>query len=362
MSINEFYNNKKILITGHTGFKGAWLTLFLHHLGAKICGISLDPKTKDDFFVVNEIDHLCDSFISNILDFNFLKQKIDEFQPDVIFHLAAQPLVRYSYINPLETFQTNVIGTANLLEALKVINTKCAVVVITTDKVYENKEWQYPYRENDRLGGKDPYSASKACTELTVSSFRHSFYHPDKMEQHGIAIATARAGNVIGGGDWSNDRLLPDIIKSIRDIKKIIIRNPLAVRPWQHVLEPLYGYLLLATKLYDSPIKFSSEWNFGPFPEDVRNVKEVVESAISILGKGSYEVEVEQNAFHEATLLSLDISKVINDLQWKPMLRTDDAIEWTISWYKEYFQNKQNIKKYSTDSIQNYLTKLDLKI
>jgi CDP-glucose 4,6-dehydratase len=360
MSINEFYNNKKILITGHTGFKGAWLTLFLHHLGAKICGISLDPKTKDDFFVVNEIDHLCDSFISNILDFNFLKQKIDEFQPDVIFHLAAQPLVRYSYINPLETFQTNVIGTANLLEALKVINTKCAVVVITTDKVYENKEWQYPYREIDRLGGKDPYSASKACTELTVSSFRHSFYHPDKIEQHGIAIATARAGNVIGGGDWSEDRLLPDIIKSISSEKTIIIRNPSAIRPWQHVLEPLYGYLLLAMNLYNAPNKFSSEWNFGPYPDDVKNVKEVVETAISILGKGTYEVNVEKNAMHEATLLRLDISKVINELQWRPMLQTNEAIKWTIEWYKEFFQNKNNIKKYSSDSILNYLAMVKL--
>ena len=221
-----FYKNKKVLITGHTGFKGSWLTLFLTELGAQVMGISLAPKMSEDFYVVNRLDRLCDSCICNISDFHSIQEKITQFQPDIIFHLAAQSLVRYSYLKPLETYQTNVMGTANILEAIKNIQSKCALVAITTDKVYENKECDYPYRENDRLGGKDPYSASKSCAEMVVSSYRHSFFHPEKWESHQKAVATARAGNVIGGGDWSQDRLVPDIIRAIKNGTEIIIRNP----------------------------------------------------------------------------------------------------------------------------------------
>lgn len=355
-----FYKKKRILVTGHTGFKGSWLTLFLNELGAQVMGISLAPKTSKDFYVVNHLDRICDSHICDILDFPSIQEKIIQFQPDLIFHLAAQPLVRYSYINPLDTYQTNVIGTANILEVTKNIKSKCAVVVLTTDKVYENKEWNYPYRETDRLGGRDPYSASKSCVEILVSSYQHSFFHPEKFQNHQKAIATARAGNVIGGGDWSEDRLVPDIIRAIYSDSKVIIRNPEAIRPWQHVLEPLYGYLLLGFNLYTNPIKYSGAWNFGPYPEEVLKVEEVVKTAISILGKGNYFVEEKNNAPHEATLLKLDISKALNMLHWKPQLKTNDAIIWTLNWYKESLNNPKAIFKYSKKCIHDYLNFFEL--
>jgi len=355
MILNNFYKNKKILVTGHTGFKGSWLTLLLDQLEAQVSGVSLTPKTTEDFFVVNQIEKLCESHICDISNHQIIQKKITEFQPDLIFHLAAQPLVRYSYINPLETFQTNVIGTANILEAVKNINKKCAVVVITTDKVYENKEWHHPYRESDRLGGNDPYSASKACSEILVSSFRNSFFHPGQIEKHQKAIATARAGNVIGGGDWSDSRLIPDIVKAIRKGSEIIIRNPQSIRPWQHVMEPLFGYLLLGAQLYDNPTKYTGAWNFGPYPDEVLSVEEVVKKAISLLGKGSYRIEKEKDALHEAALLKLDISKALNILHWKPRLKTNEAIEWTLNWYGEMLTNKQAIFDYSKKSIHDYL-------
>lgn len=351
----EFFRDKKILITGHTGFKGSWLTLMLSGFGARIMGIALEPKTSDDFFVVNNVDQLCDSHICNISDYKAIQKKVVAFQPDLIFHLAAQPLVRYSYSNPLETWQTNVMGTANILEAARHIVAKCAIVVVTTDKVYQNNEWYYPYRESDRLGGKDPYSASKSATEMVVASYCHSFFHPQNFGEHQKSVATARAGNVIGGGDWSEDRLVPDIIKAISNNSVVNIRNPNAVRPWQHVLEPLYGYLLLGFNLYNESDKFSGAWNFGPYPEEVLEVKEVVQKAIDILGEGTYKVEENINKLHEATLLKLDISKSLEILKWKPRLKTDEAITWTLQWYKELFDNRAGIFDYSRKSIQEYL-------
>lgn len=350
-----FYKKKRILVTGHTGFKGSWLTLLLSELGAEVMGISLAPKTAKDFYVVNRLERFCDSHICDILNFNLIQKEIIQFKPDLIFHLAAQSLVRYSYANPLETYQTNVIGTANILDITKNIESKCAVVVITTDKVYENKEWNYPYRETDRLGGKDPYSASKSCVELLVASYQHSFFHPEKFDNHQKAVATARAGNVIGGGDWSQDRLVPDIINVINNDSPIIIRNPEATRPWQHVLEPLFGYLLLGANLYENPIRFSGPWNFGPYPEDVLKVEELVKNAIRIFGKGSYRIEKNSNAPHEATLLKLDISKVLNELHWKPQLKTNEAIAWTLNWYKELLDNPESILEYSKKCVHKYL-------
>ncbi len=285
----EFFRNKRILITGHTGFKGSWLTMLLSQFGAHVMGIALPPKHAEDFFVVNQVDKLCDSQIGDITDYQSIQKKIAQFQPDLIFHLAAQPLVRYSYYNPLETWQTNVMGTANVLEAARHIQSKCAIVVITTDKVYQNNEWYYPYRESDRLGGKDPYSASKSGAELVVASYQHSFFHPQKFQEHQKAIATARAGNVIGGGDWSEDRLVPDIVKAIRKATDIVIRNPEAVRPWQHVLDPLYGPFVGRYSLYNEAEQFTGAWNFGPYPEEVLQVKEVVKKAIAVLGQGNYQ-------------------------------------------------------------------------
>jgi CDP-glucose 4,6-dehydratase len=354
MICNNFYQNKKVIITGHTGFKGSWLALALYELGAEVCGIGLSPKTYSDFFVVNEISNLCDSHILNISNLEEVKKVFIEFQPDIVFHLAAQPLVRYSYSNPIETYQTNLIGTANILEAVKLLTIKCAIVLITTDKVYENREWHYPYRETDRLGGKDPYSSSKACAEILISSYRHSFFNLHDYDEHQKSIATARAGNVIGGGDWSEDRLVPDIVRAINDNKEIKIRNPFSIRPWQHVMEPVFGYLKLAYKLYETPKAFSGEWNFGPYSEEVLRVEEVVQTAIDILGKGSYKISNDENLLHEATLLKLDISKTINELKWKPQLNTKQAISLTIEWYKTLETNKSEIAQYSKQSIWNF--------
>jgi CDP-glucose 4,6-dehydratase len=355
MILNDFYAYKKVLITGHTGFKGSWLTLFLHQLGARVTGIALAPKTEDDFYVVNGLDKLCDSNIFDISDFQSVQKIVTATQPDLVFHLAAQPLVRYSYNHPLETFQTNVMGTANILEAVKNIKSRCAVVVITTDKVYENPESHQPFREPDRLGGNDPYSASKASSELAVSSFRHAFFNPAKVEIHQKGIATARAGNVIGGGDWSDDRLIPDLVKAIRNDREIIIRNPEAVRPWQHVLEPLYGYLMLGAKLYDDPVNFGGAWNFGPFPGEILRVEDVVKTAISILNKGSYTIKQDPEAVHEATLLRLDISKALNHLSWEPRLTTQEAISLTLNWYDKLLTDRTAVYDYSVQSIEEYL-------
>jgi CDP-glucose 4,6-dehydratase len=355
----EFFRKKKVLVTGHTGFKGSWLTLMLSELEAEIVGISLDPKTSRDFYVVNRIDQLCDSHILDISDYQTIQKKINAFQPDLVFHLAACPLVRWSYANPLKTYQTNVMGTANILESIKNIQTKCAVVVVTTDKVYENKEWNYPYRESDRLGGKDPYSASKACVEMLVASYQHSFFDTRIFENHHKSIATARAGNVIGGGDWSSDRLIPDIIKAVENDIEVKIRNPGSIRPWQHVLEPLHGYLLLSENLYNDPVRYSGAWNFGPYPEDAFSVEEVVKASIDILEKGRYGIEEKINALHEANLLKLDISKSLNLLGWKPLLNTTDAIRWTVEWYKELQNNRNHIREYSKKSIHDYLNLIE---
>jgi CDP-glucose 4,6-dehydratase len=358
MILNDFYRNKKVLITGHTGFKGSWLTLMLKELGAKITGIALTPKTPEDFFIVNQVDKICNSIIHNINDFHFLQQVVADFQPDLIFHLAAQPLVRHSYAEPLETFQTNVIGTANIMESLKSVRQACAVVVITTDKVYENFEKQEPYAESERLGGKDPYSASKACSELVVASYRDSFFHPDRYNSHLKAVASARAGNVIGGGDWSDDRLVPDIIRAIRKNEEIIIRNPDAVRPWQHVVEPLYGYLLLGSMLYNEPGHYSGAWNFGPYPDDIIRVEELVKTAIRLMGTGNYRISKDEAAPPEATLLRLDISKALHELNWKPRLSMNEAVSLTLKWYRELSRDAGALRNYSVQSIHDYLDRV----
>ncbi len=329
------YKNKKVFLTGHTGFKGTWLLSWLKILGANVKGFSLGPTEKS---LYNSIDGntLCESVIGDVRDGELLKESIVAFQPDFIFHLAAQPLVRLSYENPSETFAINAIGTANLLDGVRLLNKPCSVVIITTDKVYENKEWQYPYRENDRLGGYDPYSASKACAELVVSSYRNSFFNVNTIEQHQKAIATARAGNVIGGGDWAKDRIIPDTVNALCLNQAIEVRNPSAVRPWQHVLESLNGYLHLGKKLVENPTKYSDSWNFGPKADDNLTVETLVKMAIDTWGSGDYFKSNQINQPHEAGLLKLDISKTINDLDWSPRYNSFKAIQKTIEWYKQY--------------------------
>lgn len=351
--LKETYQNKKVLLTGHTGFKGSWMLAWLHLLECEVKGYALAPEHSEDLFNVIGGNALCESIIADVREKERLEEEILNFQPDFVFHLAAQPLVRRSYQNPLETYETNVMGTAYLLEAIKKLEKPCSVVLITTDKVYENKEWIYPYRENDRLGGYDPYSASKAAAEIVISSYRNSFFNVNDYTTHRKGIAVGRAGNVIGGGDWSEDRLIPDIVKSLKDKKKIIVRNPNAVRPWQHVLEPIRGYLQLGARLATEPTKFSQAYNFGPYMADTLTVNEVVNKAIEIWGEGEAEIQQNNKAPHEAGLLKLDINKAVNELHWYPTLTAEQAIQTTIDWYKVFIEGTS---KDILDTVNNQIT------
>ena len=359
--VNNFlanYSGKRVFITGHTGFKGSWLTFALCNTGAIVKGYSLAPATNSSLYTLIEVNITIESVIADINDYDKLEAEILAFQPDYIFHLAAQPLVRKSYKEPLNTFATNIIGTANLLNAISKLEKPCTAVLITTDKVYENQEWHYPYRETDRLGGYDPYSASKACSEIVINSYVQSFFNLSKFETHKKAIVSVRAGNVIGGGDWSEDRLIPDIAKSINENKDIIIRNPNAVRPWQHVLEPVFGYLQLGILLRNNPQKYSGAWNFGPANADNLPVFDIAKRAIKIWGIGKIDLQVNPNAPHEAGLLKLDISKAINEMPWKPQMDTALAIERTILWYKSFYENKKTAPELLQADISYYQTLL----
>ena len=336
MEILNIYKDKKVFLTGHTGFKGSWLLTWLHELGANIKGCSLAPENEQDLYNLIDGNSFCESVIADIRDKQRLQDELTVFQPDFIFHLAAQPLVRPSYQIPTETFEINTLGTAYLLDAVRSLEKPCVVIIITTDKVYENQEWNYAYREIDRLGGYDPYSASKAAAEIVVSSYRKSFFNPDSYNVHQKALASARAGNVIGGGDWAKDRIIPDIVRALQANNPVIVRNPNAVRPWQHVLEPISGYLLLGAKLAIEPIKYATAWNFGPYMADTLTVGEVVDKVIKIWGEGEAEIKQNANAPHEAGLLMLDISKSINELGWKPKWNAKIAIENTIKAYQSY--------------------------
>lgn len=346
---NGSYRGKRVLITGHTGFKGSWLSIWLEKLGAEVIGYSQEPSTKPSMFEICQIDSIITSIIGDIRDLDKLKLVFEKYKPEIVFHLAAQPLVRYSYKNPHETYETNIMGTINVLEAAKCTDGVQAVVVITTDKCYENKEWSYGYRENDVIGGHDPYSSSKGCVEIIVAAYRKSFY-TDK----GIALASVRAGNVIGGGDWAEDRLMPDFIRASIKENPIIIRNPLATRPWQHVLEPLSGYLLLGTLMIQDKAKYSDAWNFGPKDTDVLKVEEVLKIAIETWGKGKIELDIGSNP-HEASLLKLDINKAKAFLKWHPLYDVNKAIEKTIHWYKMFYDNtNEDMNKYTLMQIEEY--------
>ncbi len=357
--IENFYRGRKVFITGHTGFKGAWLSYTLSRMGAHIKGYSLPPATEPSLYRQIEATLDIKSFLGDMNDSKRLEQEILSFQPDFIFHLAAQTLVRKSYKEPLNTFSTNVMGTANVLNAVTFLEKPCSVVLITTDKVYENKEWHYPYRETDRLGGYDPYSASKACAELVIDSYRQSFFNLSKYVAHKKSVVSVRAGNVIGGGDWAEDRLIPDIVTRLNSNKVISIRNPHAIRPWQHVLEPVFGYLQLGALLSSEPLKYSGAWNFGPENADNLSVLEIAEQAIRIWGNGKLDVKVDSDAPHEAGLLKLDISKAVNELRWKPCMNTSMAIERTINWYKSFYKNEQTAAQLLEADILYYQSLLE---
>jgi CDP-glucose 4,6-dehydratase len=330
---SQFWQSKRVFLTGHTGFKGGWLSIWLKEMGAEVCGYALPPESKHSLYSEANVRDGMASIFGDIRDVDLLRKEILDFNPDIVFHLAAQPLVRQSYLAPLETFDTNVMGTANLLDSvLKAKNVRC-VVNITTDKCYQNNEWYWPYRESDRLGGHDPYSSSKACSELVTAAFYQSFYENDS-----IGLATARAGNVIGGGDWARDRLVPDVLQAIDANQPAVLRNPESIRPWQHVLEPLSGYLMLAEKLYQKPNEFSEAFNFGPSLDDAKPVSWIVDEINRHFGVESPpEIERSGNP-HEANTLKLDISKAASRLGWNPRWPLHTAIEKITQWHGAWKQ------------------------
>ncbi|MBP6515456.1 MAG: CDP-glucose 4,6-dehydratase [Chitinophagales bacterium] len=347
---NNIYAGKKVLLTGHTGFKGAWLALWLEQLGAEIIGYALDPPTSPNLFSLLNIK-LTD-YRHNLLEKETLKDVVEKHQPDIIFHLAAQPLVRTSYTEPEDTFLSNAIGTMNLLEACRTLNKKVSIVCITTDKVYHNNEWVYGYREVDALGGYDPYSASKACAEIIINAYRKSFFNPEK--DGAVQLASARAGNVIGGGDWAAYRIVPDFIQALAGNQKLIIRSPRSVRPWQHVLEPLSGYLYLGMKLLQGEKQCCDAWNFGPDDENIVDVKTLVEKALTFWPGGSYEIQEDKNAPHEAGLLKLDCSKAKHVLKWFPVLDFTQTMALTVNWYRDYSNNSSDIRNRTLADLNVY--------
>jgi CDP-glucose 4,6-dehydratase len=332
------YQGKKVLVTGHTGFKGTWLCYWLKMLGAEVYGYSLNPNTTPHHFGYIE-DIFNQSFIGDIRNEETLKSALNKIKPEIVFHLAAQPLVRASYTDPLTTFDTNILGSLKVYEAAKNCDSIKAIVCITTDKVYENKEWNWGYRENDRLGGLDPYSASKAMMELLTTSYRHSFLNPkDYGLKHNILMATARAGNVIGGGDWAQDRLIPDLMKNAAKNIGTQIRNKFSTRPWQHVLEPLSAYLLLGEKLLSKKVDFAKSYNFGPSTEEDYSVEEVTEKVMKLWSAVKIQFGSDPKDPHEAGLLKLDCALAKKDLQWTPSLNINEALDLTVNWYKKYYE------------------------
>lgn len=348
-----FWQGKRVLLTGHTGFKGSWLSLWLQSMGAQVTGYALAPPTNPSLFEIAEVAQGMTSVIGDIRDLAKLQAVFAEHQPEIVIHMAAQPLVRYSYQNPVETYSTNVMGTVHLLDAVRNTPGVKAVVNITTDKCYENREWVWGYRENEPMGGFDPYSNSKGCAELVSAAYRSSFFNADNYAQHGVATATVRAGNVIGGGDWAQDRLIPDILSAFEQGRKVDIRNPHAIRPWQHVMEPLRGYLTLAEQLFEHGPSFGEGWNFGPNDEDAKSVGWIVEQMAALWGADAqWQVDAGEHPY-EAHYLKLDISKARSRLDWHPALRLKDALALIIDWSKQRAA-EANMRQLTLAQLQAY--------
>lgn len=335
---DNFFRGKRVLVTGHTGFKGSWLSIWLHELGAEVVGVSQEPFTNRDNFVLSGIGNkIMADLRANICNGQKMKEIFQKYQPEIVFHLAAQPLVRYSYEEPVETYEANVMGTIHVMEAIRSTNSVKVGVMITTDKCYDNKEQMRGYKEDDPFGGYDPYSSSKGACEIAIQSWRRSFFNPeDYGKKHHVSLASVRAGNVIGGGDWALDRIIPDCIKALEQDKVIDIRSPKAIRPWEHVLEPLSGYMLLAKKQWEHPTEFCEGWNFGPESESVSTVWEVATELKKNYGKGELKDSSDPNAVHEAKLLMLDITKAKTKLGWKPRMNMQQCMELVADWYKRY--------------------------
>ena len=346
----DFWRGKRVFLTGHTGFKGSWLSLWLESLGSELTGFSLAPPTTPNLFEVANVARGMTSYLSDIRDLSSLQKAMHEAKPEIVIHMAAQPLVRKSYLDPVETYATNVMGTVNLLESVRQTPSVKAVVVVTTDKCYENKEWPWGYRETEPMGGYDPYSSSKGCAELITAAYRRSFF-----QKHDIGVASARAGNVIGGGDWAEDRLVPDILKAFEENQAVFIRNPQSTRPWQHVLEPLSGYLTLAEHLYEQGQAFSEGWNFGPNDDDARPVQWIVEQLATNWGKGaSWQIDTGQHP-HEANYLKLDTSKAKARLGWRPSWNLQTALQNIILWHRAWLA-QEDMKKVCLSQIHQYHT------
>lgn len=354
----QFWKDKRVLITGHTGFKGSWLSIWLHNLGAKVIGYSLSPPSQPSLFGITGIGELITSIHGDICDLQYLQKIYEEYQPEIIIHMAAQALVRESYLNPVETYATNVMGTVNVLEAARHVDSVRVIVSVTSDKCYENREWHWGYRENEAMGGYDPYSSSKGCAELVAAAYRRSFFSgSSEGQKQGIHLATVRAGNVIGGGDWGKERLVPDIMQAYLEKRKVVIRFPGAIRPWQHVLEPLNGYLLLAENLWEYGDKFEGGWNFGANDNDAQPVSWIVDKLASLC-EGGLEWEISSGSHpHEANYLKLDCSKSKTLLGWAPSLNLPTTLQWIVSWY-ESFQNGDDMLKATINHISEYERRL----
>lgn len=348
-----FWKDKRVLLTGHTGFKGSWLSLWLQSMGAQVAGYALAPPTNPSLFEVADVGTGMDSFIGDIRDLEYLRRVFAEHRPEIVIHMAAQPLVRYSYAEPVETYSTNVMGTVNLLEVVRTTPGVKVVVNVTSDKCYENREWAWGYRENEAMGGYDPYSSSKGCAELVTAAYRNSYFHPEKYSTHGVAIATGRAGNVIGGGDWADDRLIPDIVRAIMQGQPVNIRSPHAIRPWQHVLEPLAGYLALAQKLYEEGAEYAEGWNFGPNDQDAKPVQWIVEQLTSAWGEGASWILDGGEHPHEAHYLKLDCAKARMRLDWQPRWHLQEALGAIIEWHRAHRDGK-NMRELTLRQISAY--------
>lgn len=349
-----FWNGKRVFLTGHTGFKGSWLSLWLQSLGAEVTGYALSPPTNPSLFEVANVGDDMHSVIGDVRDLGLLQKTMQAANPEIVIHMAAQPLVLHSYANPVETYSTNVMGSVNMLESVRKTKGVKAVVNVTSDKCYENREWFWGYREAEAMGGYDPYSNSKGCAELVTAAYRSSFFNPETYKEHGVAVASARAGNVIGGGDWAGDRLIPDFIRAIVAGEKVVIRSPNAIRPWQHVLEPLSGYLLLAEKLYTQGNKFAQAWNFGPSDSDAKSVEWIINQLVTNWGNGaSFRVDASAAKLHEANFLKLDCSKARMQLGWQPQWDATQAIERICAWHQAHL-NGQDMKVYANAEIQQY--------
>ena len=352
---NQFYKGKRVLVTGHTGFKGSWLSIWLHEMGAEVIGVGLEPYSGKDNYVLSGIGQRIKADIrADIRDARKMKDIFKEYQPEIVFHLAAQPLVRLSYEIPVETYETNVMGSINIMEAVRETDSVKVVVMITTDKCYENKEQIWGYRENEPMGGYDPYSSSKGAAEIAISSWRRSFFNPAEFgRKHHVSLASVRAGNVVGGGDWARDRIIPDCIRALEEEKTIEIRSPRAVRPWQHVLEPLSGYLLLAAKMWEEPTKYCEGWNFGPRTESITTVWDVATMLTKYYGKGKLKDVSDPNALHEANLLLLDMSKATFKLGWEPRTNIDQCMALVADWYKRY--KTEDVYQLCIEQIERFL-------